>query len=191
MNDALPDPELWLDAHGDALYGFALGRLGDRHRAEDAVQETLLAGLQARRRFAGDAAERTWLMGILKHKVTDQLRRLYRDRPADREAEAADDALFDISGHWRAPIAAWGDPERSLEQGQFWEALQGCIDGLPPRIGRAFLLKEVDGMAGAEVCDALSLSSGNLWVMLSRARRRLRECLEAGWFRPDAGRATP
>ena len=178
MNDALPDPELWLDAHGDALYAFALRRLGEAHRAEDAVQETLLAGLQARQRFAGDAAERTWLMGILRHKVTDQLRRQYRDGAgADQSEAAADDALFDGSGHWRSPIAPWADPERSLEQGQFWEALEACLDALPPRLGRAFLLKEVDGLGGAEVCEALSLTRGNLWVMLSRARRRLRQCL--------------
>lgn len=184
MTDAPPDPELWLDAHGDVLYGFALRRLGDPHRAEDAVQEALLAGLQARRRFAGDAAERTWLVGILKHKVTDQLRRLHRQQ--QREAPAPDDdpdgEAFAPDGHWRSPVSAWNDPERSLEQGQFWEALQACVDALPPRLGRVFLLKEVDGVSGEEICRALEVSSGNLWVMLSRARRRLRDCLDSGWF---------
>lgn len=184
MSDALPDPELWLDAHGDALYGFAMRRLGDPHRAEDAVQEALLAGLGARRRFAGDAAERTWLVGILKHKVSDQLRRLHRQQQLEAPAadDGTDDEAFAPDGHWRSPVSAWNDPERSLEQGQFWEALEGCVDALPPRLGRAFLLKEVDGMSGEEICRALGLSSANLWVMLSRARRRLRDCLDSGWF---------
>lgn len=189
MSDTLPDPELWLDAHGDVLYGFALRRLGDPHRAEDAVQEALLAGLGARRRFAGDAAERTWLVGILKHKVADQLRRLQRQQQL--EAPAADDdtdaEAFAPDGHWRSPVSAWNDPERSLEQGQFWEALERCVDTLPPRLGRVFLLKEVDGMSGEEICRALGLSSGNLWVMLSRARRRLRDCLDGGWFQATGG----
>ena len=193
MTNALTDPELWLDAHGDALYGFALRRLGDPHRAEDAVQEALLAGLQARQRFAGDAAERTWLLGILKHKVADQLRRLYRQGQVEAEQaeEGTDGEAFRPDGHWRQPIPAWSDPERSLEQGQFWEALSGCVDALPPRLGRVFLLKEVDGMSGEEICRALAVSSANLWVMLSRARRRLRDCLGSAWFQAASGGGGP
>ena len=60
MRGGIESPEQWLDAHGDALYRYALVRLRDVHQAEEAVQETLLAALQARERFSGGASVRTW-----------------------------------------------------------------------------------------------------------------------------------
>jgi RNA polymerase sigma-70 factor (ECF subfamily) len=104
-------PERWLDDHGDALLGYACARVRDRDAAEDLVQETLLAAWRARASFAGKSSERTWLIGILKHKLADHWRRLAREPrgAAALETDAADgaliDALFDDArrGHWRVP----------------------------------------------------------------------------------------
>ncbi|EQD45382.1 RNA polymerase sigma-70 region 2 domain protein [mine drainage metagenome] len=69
------DPELWLDRYGDELYRYALSLLGKESDAEDAVQETFASAIRSRNSFSGNSSEKTWLFGILKHKVVDHFRR--------------------------------------------------------------------------------------------------------------------
>ena len=78
--DAAPNPNDWLNEHGDYLYRFALTRLRDQHLAEDAVQETLLAAIKNSAGFTGKSVARTWLTGILKHKIIDIMRRAQREQ---------------------------------------------------------------------------------------------------------------
>lgn len=174
----------WLSAHGDALYRYAFARVRDSAQAEDLVQETLLAALESQARFAGRAAERTWLIGILKHKLIDQLRRRNREPSladlAGTDAEV--EALFAADGHWKTPPAAWANPAASLEQKEFWRVMSDCLAALPARQAQAFALSEFDGLAGEELCKLLGATATNVWVMLHRARLRLRECLESRWF---------
>ncbi len=80
---AMPEPATWLDRHGDALYAYALMRVRDASVAEDLVQDTLLAAIRSVDRFKGESSERTWLIGILKHKVLDHWRRAGRERRLD------------------------------------------------------------------------------------------------------------
>src|SRR5450432_1762306 len=75
----LSDPERWVDLHGDYLFTYALMRLRDAARAEDAVQETFLAALKGGKTFAGRSAEKSWLVGILKNKVCDHYRKASRE----------------------------------------------------------------------------------------------------------------
>lgn len=180
------DPEEWLTRHGDALYRYALMRGRDSALAEDLVQETLLAALRARRDFAGRSAERTWLISILRHKLIDHLRRHAREQILDEplDDDEVTDALFDSAEnhHWQRPPQDWANPSAALEQKQFWLTLSECLEALPPRQAQVFALCEIDGLTGGEACKVLDLSSSNLWVMLHRARLRLRQCLESNWF---------
>ena len=57
------------------LLRFARTQLRNEAWAEDAVSETLLAAIEKPQSFAGQSQLKTWLVGILKHKVIDQLRR--------------------------------------------------------------------------------------------------------------------
>jgi len=180
------NPETWLNQHGDALYRYALMRVRDTAVAEDMVQETLLAALRARNSFAGQSSERTWLVAILKNKIIDHFRRGQRETPLSDHLEPDEsvDEMFEgrMAGHWTEPPAAWDHPETALEQDQFWRALQDCLDGLPERQAQAFLLSEVDGLPTDELCKVLEVSTSNIWVILHRARLRLRDCLGNNWF---------
>src|SRR5687768_3076087 len=94
-------PALEFEKHRPQLLRFALLHLRDAAAAEDAVQETLLAALQSGGGFAGQSTVRTWLVGILKHKIVDHLRRQARQQPLDEESSADDvDSLFQPDGHY-------------------------------------------------------------------------------------------
>jgi len=183
------DPESWVELHGDALYAFALLRVRNAATAEDLVQDTLLAALRAKGDFAGRSNVRTWLIGILKHKLVDHLRKSGREVSiasdgADGMDEAAWAAKFDPTGHWIEQPLDWGDPAALAENDALGAAMQACIERLPERARMLFVLREVDGLATEELIGLLGISSANnLWVMLSRAREKLRACLEQGWFK--------
>src|SRR3569833_3526854 len=181
-------PDVWLDLHGDALFRYALLRLRDTMLAEDMVQETLLAAMQARARYSGASSERTWLIGILKHKIVDHLRKAHRETPAGDALAAHLAGLFDEHGHWRIDIAPWSAPDRAFEQREFWRIFAECIEHLPRRLAAALMLRELDGLDSAAMCKDLGIVTTNsLWVILSRARLRLRQCLDAHWFQRDTG----
>lgn len=159
-------------------------QLRNADAAEDAVQEALVAALAGESNFAGRSNLRTWLTGILKHKIVDTIRRQSRERPAaGPEGEAAEfDALFDRRGHWEEPPGPWPQPEGALEQKQFRAALELCLQGLPERTAQAFMMREHLGLDTAEICKELGITPTHCWVMLYRARMALRQCLEMNWF---------
>lgn len=173
-----------MDLHGDSLFRYALLRTRDPRVAEDLVQETFLAALQNRARFAERSSERTWLIGILKHKIMDYFRQTSRESTLDGDDQATEVVvdLFDDQGHWHAPATApknWiEDPSQILERKEFWDVLARCLAALPPRQARAFSLREIDDLDSEEICKLLNISATNLWVMLHRARSHLRRCLE-------------
>ncbi len=182
----MPDPATWLDQHGNALYAYALMRVRETSVAEDLVQDTLLAAIMSVDRFKGESSERTWLIGILKHKVLDHLRQLGRVRRLDESMmpiEGEEAQHFDDRGRWRVETAEWSNPERSLEREEFWQTLQDCIGKLPDRLAILFTLRELDGMETDALMETLNISRhNNVWVMLSRARQRMRQCLETNWI---------
>ena len=171
------------------LMRYALLQLRDESAAEDAVQETLLAAVKGRAGFSGKSSVRTWLTGILKHKIIDQLRRTAREQPLagnDAEDGRSDaelvDAMFVENGHWSEPSASWGSPERSFENRQFWEAFEICARLMPAKTARVFVMREVMELTTEEICKELGITATHCWVMLHRARLSLRECLDVKWF---------
>lgn len=162
------------------LVRYARLQLRDSHAAEDAVQEALVAALAGEASFAGRSNLRTWLTGILKHKIVDAIRRMARDpEPVAEVGEL--DALFDATGHWNEPPVAW--PENALEQKQFFAALEECLSRLPAKTAQAFMMREHMGYQTDEICQEIGVTPTHCWVLLYRARMALRECLETNWFR--------
>ncbi len=185
--EGLSDPRDWVDKHGDYLYRCAILRVRDQGVAEEIVQETFLAALQAKDRFAGRSTERSWLVGILKHKVVDHFRKSSREQtnPASDLAGSALPDLFDDSGHWKGEAAGpkeWANPSGAVDRKEFWEVMKRCLGELPPRSASVFSLREIDEVSSEEICAMLNLTKANLWVILHRARAQLRHCLEVHYL---------
>jgi RNA polymerase sigma-70 factor (ECF subfamily) len=177
------DPKAWLDEHGDALFRYALLHVGDRERAEDLVQDTLLAAWQARKRFERRSSERTWMIGILRHKIIDHLRRTRRELDVELD-ETVDYVVehFTAAGRWKSSMKKWGpSPAKALEKQEFWDVLAFCMARLPQQMLFAFTEREMLGRKTEEICKVLRTTATNLWTILHRARTRLRKCLEANW----------
>ena len=179
--------ERWLDRHGDALYRYALLRVREPVVAEDLVQETLLAALKRFDKFQGRSAERTWLIGIMKHKVVDHFRRALREDTFLPSSEwFTEGEFFDLSdGDWNsdhAPAEWQTSPAQSVERISFWKAFNECLAHMPACTATAFTLRELDGLQSEAICEVLGISINNLWVMLHRARMHLRDCLQTNWL---------
>jgi len=177
MND---DFRSQVEAQRPYLLRYASLQLRDRAAAEDAVQETLVAALAGEAGFGGRSNLRTWLTGILKHKIIDAIRKGSRETAI--ESDEALEALFDANGHWVAFPPAWDHPDRSLEDKQFLAVLELCLEGLPEKTARAFMMREHLGLETDEICKELGITSTHCWVLLYRARMALRKCLEMNWF---------
>ena len=169
------------------LMRFARLQLRNDAWAEDVVSETLLAALSKPQTFSNRSQLKTWLVGILKHKVIDMIRLHSRemaipDSETGNEADELDKLAFQADGHFVDTPNDWGDPHKTLQQNQFFQVLDICMEKMPPALGRVFLMREWLELSCDEVCTELSLTPTNLYVQLHRARLRLQACLNINWF---------
>lgn len=175
-----------LESMRPALLRFALLQLRSPELAEDSVQDALLAILEKPDQFSGASSLRTYVIGILKFKIIDCLRVAGRTVQIETEPDQSEDDvidhLFAANGHTFDPPRAWGNPQAVLEQQDFFKVMEICLEKLPAQNARVFMMREWLDMETEEICKELKLSSSNLWVILYRARLRLRECLDINWF---------
>jgi RNA polymerase sigma-70 factor, ECF subfamily len=168
----ITDPEIWLKEYGDYLFRYALVRLRNREIAEDLIQETFLAALRGKEKFKGEAAEKTWLVGILKHKIIDHFRKSSREFPMTDllSSNVPEEGFFDGKGKWKVEPAIWADdPKEVLEKKEFWKKLEECILGLPSRLAQVFSLREFEGLETEQICNLMKISATNLGVIIYRA----------------------
>ncbi|WP_230210048.1 sigma-70 family RNA polymerase sigma factor [Solemya velum gill symbiont] len=176
------------DLRHDLLRFVRLQLRDDAAMAEDIVQEALVAAYTNRDKFSGRAQVKTWVFSILRNKIVDYFRTNSR-RPEqsltrDDGSEAEINELFDDKGHWNKGLQPkkWCDPESSLENQQFWEIFEICLNGMNEATARVFGMRELLGLETAEICQQLDMSENNCWVVLHRARAKLRLCLEHKWI---------
>lgn len=175
-----------LHEHRSYLVRYAILQLRDPDLAEDAVQETLVAAIESKNKFSAHSSLRTWLVGILKHKILDILRKRSREpqlnvEDGEDESELVD-TLFKENGHWTDPPQRWANPEQSMENTHFWKIFEQCNQHMPINTARVFMMREFMDMTTEEICQELAISTTNCWVLLHRARLSLRECLDLKWF---------
>ncbi len=184
-------PHFWVENYADYLYSFAIVRLSDPDLSADLVQETYLSALKAKEQFKGDSSEKTWLTSILKRKIID----VYRKRSASKEiylndykSGIIDEAQFSydgpFEGHWKeakGPGSYSLLPEGELEKKELREILERCISRLPENLASVFIMKMIDEASSEEICKELDITTSNVWVIMHRARLKLRECIEFNW----------
>jgi RNA polymerase sigma-70 factor (TIGR02943 family) len=180
------DPERWVDDHGDCLYRYAVLRVRRPEVAEDLVQEAFCVAVRTQSSFRRQSSERSWLCGILKNKICDYFRKLGRET-CFTDLEFLEDEMshkFNDQGwnHELGPAEWKSEVEVVMDRAEFWKIFRDCLSKLPARMGDVFMLREMEEMKTAQICEDLRISQNNLWVMLHRARMALRECLELNWF---------
>lgn len=178
----------------EQMLNFAKLQLNQSDLAQDAVQDSLMAAMQYHQRFKGNAAFKSWVFAILKHKIIDLIRKqqkytafseLYQNETDDFEIS---DLLFAESGRWQSdymPQAfddSWCDPHLQAENQHFWQVLEYCLEHLKSEQARVFLMKEYIGLDTAEICQAVNISREHFYVLIHRARLRLQQCLTQHWF---------
>lgn len=189
MQKSVPhcDPSQWLEKHGDVLYSYAVSRLRNPDAAEEVVQETFLGAIRNITQYRSEGAEGAWLMGILKRKVIDRMRADAKKEERIENDDKVVAGMFDAQGNWS--YAARQSSVLSLdsiEQREFREILEHCLQGLPPNQASVFILREVEEAATDVICKELGITSTNLWVLMHRARLRLAECIKARWSMEEA-----
>lgn len=186
MSSAVMDIAERLEAVRPRLLAFARLQLADESLAEDRVQDALLAAYEARERFSGASKFETWVFAILKNKIIDEIRRRSRELTTDFDADQVVevDEMFDERAHWVSGKQPdhWVQPESSYLNEQFWQVFDVCVFHLPEGTARVFTMRELLGVETDEICESLGLTQQNVWVMLHRARLKIRGCLERGWF---------
>ena len=186
------DPEKWVEKHGDYLFSYARTRLGGEELARDLVQESFLSALRARDKFRGDSTERTWLTSILRHKILDHYRLMARrdEDPVPSGGPYFDDMFFrgeddPFRGKWiqgRGPHSHSLLPEGKMEEEELGEFIRYCLDNLPERLAAVFIMRLIDEEESEKICKELDISASNYWVLLHRAKLRMRACLENTWL---------
>lgn len=180
------DSSMWLDNYGDMMYRYTLVRVKDPDTAEEIVQVSMLAALQAQQSFQGRSSEKSWLFGILKHKIMDHFRAAKKHVSFDLAPGDPGDPfekIYDHTGHRHSPSANWNlDPESAAQNQQLVLALSKCLDKLPDKYRKVFIMREIEGLSSKEICKEFNIQPTNLWVMLHRARNHLKKCLETQWF---------
>ena len=189
MENHLSSPQQWVDLYADDLYAYAFKIIPDPHQTENLIQETFLAAIKSKDSFKGKSTEKTWIIGILRHKINDYLRSKYKEVPVSSlvPEDISTDNFFDqVNETLNKTPGTWNlQPDELLNKEEFWRAFEECLKRLPSKTAEAFSLSEIEEMNSNEICKVLNVTATNLWSLLHRARVQLRQCLQINWFEHD------
>ncbi len=165
--------------HGPMLR-LALSFVPSQAVAEEVVQDTWLAVLRGLERFEERSSLRTWLFTILVNRARTTGVHESRSVPVADAGPVVDASRFGPSGAWALPPEPWiEEAENRADAVKLAQLLRGGLDGLPARQREVVLLRDVEGLSSAEVCEVLAISEANQRVLLHRGRNRLRQLLES------------
>jgi RNA polymerase sigma-70 factor (TIGR02943 family) len=185
------DPAKWVDSYSDYLYNFAYYRVNDQELAEDLVQDTFLSALKARESYKGEAAEKTWLVSILKNKIIDHYKKASTRNESPLRLSSVEAPSLDYyfnkekNGHWQDinKPKDWGEVDNRYDSKEFYKILESCLKTLPEKWKGVFTMSLLEENDAKLICKEFNLSSSNFWVIIHRAKLQVRACLEKNWLK--------
>lgn len=164
----------------------ALSHVRNRDAAEDVVQDAWLTVLRSLDRFERRSALRTWVLGIVVNLARSRARaeRRWTPLPDETGGPVVEHTRFlppdhaRWPHHWAVEPVPWRTPEEDLLAGETRKVILDAVDALPPAQREVLVLRDLEGLPAAEVCDILGLTDANQRVLLHRARSRVRNALE-------------
>jgi RNA polymerase sigma-70 factor (ECF subfamily) len=169
-----------VERYHPAMLRLAQSNAPSRAVAEEIVQDTWLAMLHGLERFEERSSLRTWLFSILVNRARTAGVHEARSTPIADAGPAVDASRFGPSGAWAVPPEHWiEEAEDRVDAAKLSELLRVGLDGLPDRQREVVLLRDLEGLSSAEVCDVLAISEANQRVLLHRGRSKLRQALES------------
>ena len=185
------NPAKWVDLYADYLYNYAYYRVNNGELAEDLVQDTFLSALKAQDSYKGEAAEKTWLVSILKNKIIDYYKKASTKNESPLKLQTYDAPSLDYffnkekNGHWQqnSKPKEWEAADESYDSKEFYKILESCLGELPEKWKGVFTMSLLDDSDSKIVCKEFNLSSSNFWVIMHRAKLQIRACLEKNWLK--------
>lgn len=180
--------ENWVNQFSDELFSWALYKTSSKETAEDLVQETFLAAFHKIDTFQGKSQPKTWLFSILNNKVIDYYRLSARTTKqnfsiSENSGYELSDGLFNETENWKDndinPI--WDQEEELLDNPEFNNVMQGCMEDLPEKWKFAMTSKYLTDKNADEICQELEITTSNYWQIVHRAKLLLKKCLEMKW----------
>lgn len=157
------------------IYNVALKLLGDEQEAEDVLQETFLSAFRAIDRFEGRSKLSTWLYRIaynatlMRLRKRDQMTTFSLDQPMREEP---------ISKRTSRHLVDWSAvPDDRLLTAEARQEMDRAIAELPESLRSTFILRDIQGLSGAETAEVLGITVQAVKNRLHRARLRLRDRL--------------
>jgi RNA polymerase sigma-70 factor (ECF subfamily) len=148
-----------------------------RSLAEEVVQDTWLAVVRGVDRFEGRSSFKTWLFHVLLNRARTAAGREHRTAALP---DGHLDDRFDGSGAWASPPVPWSDQvEDRVVADRLARRVREILPTLPDVQRQVVVLRDIEGMASADVCELLGVTDGHQRVLLHRGRARIREQLEA------------
>jgi len=162
-----------------SMLRLAMSFVSSQAVAEEVVQDTWLAVLRGLNRFEERSSLRTWVFTILVNRARTTGVREARSVPIADPGPVVDASRFGPNGAWAVPPEPWAEEaENRIDAVKLSGLVRGGLDGLPGRQREVVVLRDVEGMSSAEVCEVLAISEANQRVLLHRGRSRLRQVLE-------------
>jgi RNA polymerase sigma-70 factor (ECF subfamily) len=154
-----------------AVYNVAYRIMGEPQAAEDATQEAFISAYKALNRFRGGSFK-SWLMRIATNACYDELRRRKRRPQSSLDEITQDNESF---AFMRSPEEG---PEGQQQRLEIMEAIEHCLQTLPDDQRITAVLGDVEGYDYKEIADITRVSLGTVKSRMSRARSKLRDCLQ-------------
>jgi RNA polymerase sigma-70 factor (ECF subfamily) len=156
------------------VFGVCFSMVRNHDDAMDLVQETFVRAYKNMERFEGNSSFYTWVYRIAKNVCIDHLRKAQRHRTVDYDdtigrAEEGDGSFL--------PPRLDINPAQILGRKELMSKIEEAIAALSPKHREIILLREVEGMAYAEIADVLSISIGTVMSRLFFARKNLQQAL--------------